>query len=124
MDDLALQIGKFNGIAVRNNNSADTSRCEVLKTRCAQPPRANHEHRCCEQALLPLDAEFVEEQMPSVAEELLVVHGQDRRTGGSVLLDGRHLGVVRLRLDGQALEVVESLAEHEIFTIRAGEEDV
>ena len=46
---------------------------EVQRGRAAEPSRADDERARRAQSFLPLDAEFLEEDVPGVAEELLVV---------------------------------------------------
>src|SRR5690606_28350475 len=72
--DLALQVGRVDVVAVRDDDAADARGGQVERGRRAQPAGAHDQDGGIEQALLRLDADLVEQDVPAVAQELLVVH--------------------------------------------------
>ena len=74
-DDLPLQVGEIDPVAVAERHRANPRRCEIDRHRRPQSPHADHEHVRATDALLPLDADLGQQDVPAVAGELIVVHG-------------------------------------------------
>src|SRR5690606_103495 len=74
MGDLALQVGRVDMVAVGNDDPADARCGEVQRRRRAEAAGADDQDGGFEQALLRLDADLVEQNVPAIAQELLVVH--------------------------------------------------
>jgi len=74
MGDLALEIGEIGDVAVADGDPADAGRSEVERGWRPEPAGADDQRMGGEQTLLPLDTDFVEEDMAAVAEELAIVH--------------------------------------------------
>jgi hypothetical protein len=73
VQDLALQVGQVDLVAVGERQPADAGSGEVERRRAAEAARADDQRRGGAQPLLPLDAELGEEDVAAVAEKLLVV---------------------------------------------------
>src|SRR5450631_9475 len=120
MNDLALQVGEVDGVAVAHGDAADAARREVEERRRAEAARADDERVCGEQALLRLLAKLVQQQVPAIAKTLAIVHeaeagpapslrGGGGGGGGGGRRDGR-----RGRKDRQALQVVQRRVELQV----------
>jgi hypothetical protein len=72
--DLALQVGEVDRVAVDEGQPADAGGGEVERGGAAEAARADDQRRGGAQLLLPLDTELGEEDVPAVAEKLLVVN--------------------------------------------------
>ena len=75
MQDLALQIGEIDGIAIGERDVPGAPRGEVHGRRRAQAAGADHQCMCGQQPFLALDAELGQQDMPAIAQQLVVVHG-------------------------------------------------
>jgi hypothetical protein len=73
VEDLALQVGEIDLIAIGERELSDTACSQVERRRATQAARADYKRACGKQPLLPLDPDFREEDVAAVAEELLVV---------------------------------------------------
>jgi len=73
VEDLALQVGEIDLVAVGDGQAADAGRGEVERRRAAESTRADDERVRGPQLLLALDPEFGKEDVPAVAEKLLVL---------------------------------------------------
>ena len=76
--DLALQISFVYGVVVGDNQRADACGGKVRQGSRAQAAAADHQRGGVEQLLLPFNADFVEQNMAAVAQELSVVHGWEK----------------------------------------------
>ena len=74
MDDLALQVGEIDAVAVADGDAADAAGSEVEKRRGAEAARADDKRVSGEEALLRILAELVQQQVAAIPEALLVVH--------------------------------------------------
>ena len=70
--DLPLQVGQVHGVVVDQRDRAHAGRAQVQRHRRAQPTCADHQGVGFEQPLLAFDAEFVEQDVARVAQQLLV----------------------------------------------------
>jgi hypothetical protein len=75
VDDLPLQIGQVHRIVVDDGERAHPCRRQIRQGRSTQPARTDDERVALKQARLSLDADFVEQDMARVAQQLIVVHG-------------------------------------------------
>ena len=75
MHDLALQIGQIDAVAIADRQRADARGGKVQRRRRTQPAGADHQYMRIEQALLAFDADFRQQDVPAVAQQLFVVHG-------------------------------------------------
>jgi len=73
IQDLALQVGEIDLVGVGQRQPADARRGEIEGRRAAEAAGADDQRGCRAQPFLPLDADLGEQDMPAVAEELLVV---------------------------------------------------
>ena len=71
---LSLQIGQVDAVVVHQSNVADARRPEVQRHRRAQAPGADHQRMGGQQPLLAFDAQFIEQDMARVAQQLVVGH--------------------------------------------------
>ena len=74
VQDLPLQVGEVDRVAVGEQDPADAGRGEIERRRRAEAAGADHQRVRAEQALLPLDADLVEQDVAAVAQQLVVVH--------------------------------------------------
>src|SRR5690606_32787293 len=74
--DLALKVRKLDDVVIDNAQCPDPGRREIEQQRRAEPARPDHQHPARQQLLLSLLADLVEDDVPGVAVELLVVQGQ------------------------------------------------
>jgi hypothetical protein len=74
IEDLALQVGEVDLVAIGEAQLADACCRQVERCGAAQTAGADDEDLGGTQLLLPLDADLVEEDVPAVSEELLVVY--------------------------------------------------
>jgi len=73
IEDLPLQVGEIDLVGVGQRQPADARRGEIEGCRAAEAAGADDERGCRAQPFLPLDADLGEQDVPAVAEELLVV---------------------------------------------------
>ena len=66
VDDLALQVGKAHGVMIDDADSADAGRGEIVEQRRTETARANHQHACVLQLVLPRATHFVQHEMPRI----------------------------------------------------------
>jgi hypothetical protein len=71
--DLTLQVGEVDPVRVGDGQPADAARGEVERRRATEAARADDERVRSAQPLLAFDADFGEQDVAAVAEELLVV---------------------------------------------------
>ena len=71
--NLSLQVGEVDLVGVGQRQPADAAGGEVEGRRAAQAAHADDQRMRRAQPLLPLDPDFVEQDVAAVAEELLVV---------------------------------------------------
>ena len=74
MQDLALQVGEVDRIAIGQQDASDTGAGQVERRRRTQSASAHDQRGGAEQPLLGLDPDLVEQDVAAVAEQLLVVH--------------------------------------------------
>ena len=74
IEDLALQVGEVDLVAVGEAQSADAGCGEIKRCGTTEPTRADDKDLCRAKLLLPLDADLVEKDVSAVAEKLLVVN--------------------------------------------------
>ena len=73
IEDLPLQVGEIDLVGVGERQPADARRGEIEGRRAAEAAGADDQRGCRAQPFLPLDADLGEQDVPAVAEELLVV---------------------------------------------------
>ena len=73
IQDLPLQVGEIDLVGVGQRQPADARRGEIEGRRAAEAAGADDQRGCRAQPFLPLDADLGEQDVPAVAEELLVV---------------------------------------------------
>jgi hypothetical protein len=73
IEDLPLQVGEIDLVGVGQRQPADARCREVEGRRAAEAAGADDQRGCRAQPFLPLDADLGEQDVPAVAEELLVV---------------------------------------------------
>jgi hypothetical protein len=73
IEDLPLQVGEIDLVGVGQRQPADARRGEIEGRRAAEAAGADDQRGCRAQPFLPLDADLGEQDVPAVAEELLVV---------------------------------------------------
>ena len=73
IEDLPLQVGEIDLVGVSQRQPADARCREIEGRRAAEAAGADDQRGCRAQSFLPLDADLGEQDMPAVAEELLVV---------------------------------------------------
>ena len=71
---LALQIGEIDGIAVAYRQRPHAAGGEEQRRRTAQAARADNQRVSAQPFLLSFDADFGQQDVAAIAEELLVVH--------------------------------------------------
>ena len=76
VNNLPLQIGKVHGIAIGNRNAPDAGGGQVHQCRRAQTTRTDNQRMRVQQGLLRLGAKLIEQNVPAVAQEVLIVHGE------------------------------------------------
>ena len=74
MQYLTLQVGEVDGVVIGDRDRAHARRGEIHGGRRAQPARADDQRPRIEQGLLTLDIDFGQQDVPAVAQELVVVH--------------------------------------------------
>ena len=75
VDDLALQIGQIDGVAVADGQRADPGRGEIQRDWRAKAARTNDEGMRSADFFLPFDTDIRQQDMAAVAQQLLIVHG-------------------------------------------------
>ena len=73
VEDLALQVGEVDLVGVGEGKLADAASRKIERGGAAQAAGAEDERVRRAQALLSLDPDFRQQDVPAVAEELLVV---------------------------------------------------
>ncbi len=73
IEDLPLQVGEIDLVGVSQRQPADTRCRKIEGRRAAEAAGADDQRGCRAQPFLPLDADLGEQDVPAVAEELLVV---------------------------------------------------
>jgi hypothetical protein len=73
VEDLALQVGEVDLVRIGDGQAPDARGSEVERRRAAEPSRADDQRARRAQPLLPLDPDLGEQDVPRVAEELLIV---------------------------------------------------
>ena len=73
VEDLALQVGEVDLVGIGNGEFADAARGEIERGGTAQTACADDQRVRCAQALLALDPDLRQQDVPAVAQELLVV---------------------------------------------------
>ncbi len=107
MEHLALQVGPVDHVEIDDAERTDTGGRQVERGRRAEPARAHEQHPCCLQFALALDSHVGKNEVPRVAQDLIVrqfgqLLGHDRAllpTAGNA----RHNGHDILRTDGRLL---------------------
>ena len=74
MQNLPLQIGQINGITVDQRDLADPGRGEIERGRRAESAGTDDQGMCGDNSGLSFDTDFVQQDMPAVTQQLLVVH--------------------------------------------------
>ena len=74
MRDLALQVGQVHRVVVHQRDTAHAGRAQVQRHRRAQAARADHQGMRGEQTFLAFDADFLEQDVARIAQQLVVVH--------------------------------------------------
>jgi hypothetical protein len=73
VEDLALQVGEVDVLRIGEGEAAEAGGGEVERCGTAQAAGPDYQRGRRTQSLLPLDADFGEQDVAAVAEELLVV---------------------------------------------------
>ena len=68
VDDLALQVAEVHGVVVAQGELADTARRQIQRRGRTQSAHADDEHAAIQQALLPFDADLLQQDVAAVAE--------------------------------------------------------
>jgi hypothetical protein len=76
---LPLQVGEVDLVGVGERELADPARGEIERGGAAEAARAYDKRMRRAQPLLALDADLAQQDVPAVAEELLVVQRRDAR---------------------------------------------
>ena len=92
-EDLALQIRIIHDVEVYEADCADARRREVERERRAQASRADREHPCGLQLLLPLHAHLRHDQVARIAADLLVGERRLRRSTRDRGNDGQRVAL-------------------------------
>src|SRR5690606_22952915 len=79
VEDLPLEVREVDFVGIRDGEPADSGRGEVERRRAAEAARADDERTGGAQPLLSLYADLRKENVPAVAEELLVVQFRGRQ---------------------------------------------
>lgn len=80
VNDLALQIGQVDRIEVRQMQLADTRRCQIQRYRRTQTTKTDNQHATVFQAQLTVDVDVVQQNLPAVAQQFLIIqHGRRPR---------------------------------------------
>ena len=74
VDDLALQIGEIDVVVVADRQLSDAGGSEIQRGRRAESSRTDDRAHARGEFLLSLDADLRQQDMPAVAQELVVVH--------------------------------------------------
>ena len=74
MHDLALQVGKVDGVVIGNRERADACGCEVHRRGRAQAAGTDDQRTRIKQGLLAVDVDLGQQDVAAVAQQLLVVH--------------------------------------------------
>ena len=110
--DLALQVGGFNGVVVGDNPRADACGGTVGQGGRAQAAAADRQRGGVEQFLLSFDADFVEQNVAAVAQELGVVQGWGK-LGKVERRDGeREMCFNYAKLRFRLLFIIKSVLKH------------
>ena len=75
--DLALQVGQVDRVVIDQRDAPDAGRAEVERHRRAEPAGADDQRMPVEQPLLALDADLVEQDVPRIAQQLVIVSWTD-----------------------------------------------
>ena len=78
VQNLPLQVGQIDRVAVDQTIDADAGRCEVEGGGRPQPTGAYDEHARRPNLLLAFDADLVQQNMARVAQQLAIVQMSDR----------------------------------------------
>ena len=73
VQDLPLQVGEVDCIAVDQHDRCHSGRCEVVRGRRTQPTGADDEHARRAQLLLAFDADLVQQDVARIAQQLVIV---------------------------------------------------
>ena len=79
MGNLALQVGGIYAVMVYQSDASDARRAQVQGDWRAQAASANDQHMRCKKLFLPFNAYFVEQDVPGIAKQLFVVHGEEKK---------------------------------------------
>jgi len=69
VQDLTLQIAEFDHIIINQRDLPDPGRRKIQCRRRPQAARADDQYPCSQQALLPLDTQFVEQDVARIPQE-------------------------------------------------------
>ena len=69
---LTLQIGERHGVKIQQRELTDARRRQILRSRAAEPTQANHQHPRGFQLLLTIKVETAQDDLPVVAQHLLI----------------------------------------------------
>ena len=72
--NLPLQIGQLDGVVVDDRDPADAGRAEVQRHRRPEAAGADDQRMRRQQPALALDADLVEQDVPRITQQLVVVH--------------------------------------------------
>src|SRR5476649_1732357 len=115
--DLALQIGQVDRVVVDQRDVADAGRRQVQRGRRTEAAGADDQRMPGQQFLLPFDADFVEQDVARVAQQLVIVHRARRPVLGSAyffsgaFLSSGLTSVFRSGLTSDLTSVFSTMAE-------------
>ena len=74
MQDLSLQIGQIDAVAVDQGDASDSGGGQVQRGRRSQSTGADQQRMTGEQSLLPFDTDLWQQNVARVAQQLVIVH--------------------------------------------------
>jgi hypothetical protein len=75
MQNLALQVSEIHFIPIGQHQGAHTSGGKITRSRRTQTACTHDQHARLVDGLLPFNADLRQQNMPAVAQQLLVIHG-------------------------------------------------
>jgi len=78
--DLALQIGQVHPVVIDQRQFADARGTQIQASSTSQAPCSDHQHPGRTDALLTFEPDFVQQNVPCIAQQVRVVHDDQSRT--------------------------------------------
>ncbi len=82
MDNLPLQVGQVHGVEIDQSESANASRSQVHGDGRSQSAQADDQRMGLIESFLTVNVEFRQQDLPAVAQKLVVGHGISARERG------------------------------------------